>query len=75
MLTTFPSELRKHGLQADVRTILNLYTLMSRGLIGNLGGLYSCGERIVVKEPRQKGPFTVAFSHTSSTYISLLANL
>jgi uncharacterized protein with von Willebrand factor type A (vWA) domain len=57
----FPSVLRKHGLQADVRTILHLYTLMSRGLVKNLGGLYSFGERLVVKDPREKGPYTVAF--------------
>jgi uncharacterized protein with von Willebrand factor type A (vWA) domain len=34
---------------------------MSRGLVKNLGGLYSFGERIVVKDPREKGPYTVAF--------------
>jgi uncharacterized protein with von Willebrand factor type A (vWA) domain len=34
---------------------------MSRGLVNNLGGLYSFGERLVVKDPREKGPYTVAF--------------
>ena len=61
MFTGFPSELRKHGLQADARTIVHIYTLMSRGLVKNLGGLYSFGERLVVKDPREKGPYTVAF--------------
>ncbi|MBI2816954.1 MAG: hypothetical protein HYX72_08435 [Acidobacteria bacterium] len=61
MLSSFPAELRKHGLHADVRTILQLYTLMSRGLVQDLGTLYSFGERLVVKDPRQKGPYTVAF--------------
>jgi len=61
MFSGFPAELRKHGLHADVRTILQFYTLMSRGLVADLGGLYSYGERLVVKDPRQKGPYTVAF--------------
>ncbi len=61
MLSSFPAALRKHGLPSDVRTILHLYALMSRGLVKDLGGLYSCGERLVVKDPRQKGPYTVAF--------------
>src|SRR4051794_9265957 len=61
MLTSFPAELRKHGLHADVRTIIQLYTLMSRGLVQDLGTLYSFGERLVVKDPREKGPYTVAF--------------
>ena len=61
MFSGFPSVLRKHGLQADVRTILHLYTLMSRGLVKNLGDLYSFGEPLVVKDPREKGPYTVAF--------------
>jgi uncharacterized protein with von Willebrand factor type A (vWA) domain len=57
----FPQELRKHGLHADARTILQLYTLMSRELIRNLADLYSCAERLVVKDPRERGPYTVAF--------------
>ena len=61
MLTGFISELRERGLHADVRTVLQIYTLMDRGLIRDIGGLYSYGERLVVKEPRQKGPYTIAF--------------
>ncbi len=61
MFSGFPAELKQHGLSADVRTILQLYQLMSHGLIRNLGGLYSFAERLVVKQPRQKGPYTVAF--------------
>ena len=61
MFSSFPAELRKQGLHAAVWTILQLYTLMSRGLIQNLGGLYCYGERLVVKDPREKGPYTVAF--------------
>jgi len=34
---------------------------MSRGLIEDLGGLYTYGERLVVKDAREKGPYTVAF--------------
>ncbi len=71
MLSSFPSELRKHGLHSDVRTILQLYTLMSRGVVRNLGGLYSCGEHVVVKDPRQKGPYTIAFfAHFLDIHIS-----
>ncbi|HWP85622.1 MAG TPA: hypothetical protein VNN17_10560 [Terriglobia bacterium] len=61
MFAGFPAELRKNGLHADARTIAQLYTLMSRGLIRDLGSLYSCAERLVVKDPRQRGPYTVAF--------------
>lgn len=61
MFITFPSALRRQGLDADVRTLLHLYKLMSCGLVSNLGELYSFGERLVVKQPRQKGPYTVAF--------------
>src|SRR5690242_20521883 len=61
MFSGFPAELNKHGLSADVRTVLHIYQLMSHGLIRNLGTLYSFTERLVVKDPRQKGPYTVAF--------------
>ena len=61
MLSGFPSELIKQGLSSDVRTVLQLYTLMSRGLVEDLGGIYSSAERLIVKDPRHKGPYTVAF--------------
>jgi len=61
MFSGFPAELKKHGLSADVRTVLHIYQLMSHGLIRNIGTLYSITERLVVKDPRQKGPYTVAF--------------
>lgn len=61
MFSGFPAELKKHGLAADVRTVLNIYRLMSYGLVRNIGSLYSLTERLVVKDPRQKGPYTVAF--------------
>jgi uncharacterized protein with von Willebrand factor type A (vWA) domain len=61
MFNSFPSELHQHGLEADARTLVCLYELMSAGLIRDLGGLYSCGERLVVKDRRQRGPYIVAF--------------
>src|SRR5687768_12450149 len=70
MFSGFPAELKRHGLSADVRTILRLYQLMSHSLIRNLGGLCSFGERLVVKQPREKGPYTVAFfSHFLDIHI------
>jgi uncharacterized protein len=61
MFSGFPAELKKRGLSADVRTVLHIHQLMSHGLIHNMGTLYSLAERLVVKDPRQKGPYTVAF--------------
>src|ERR1019366_10683800 len=58
---SFPSTLRSHGINSDARTLIHLYTLMSRGLVRDLGGVYSHGERLVVKDPREKGPYTIAF--------------
>ena len=61
MFSSFPSALRSHGINSDARTLIHLYTLMSRGLVRDLGGVYSHGERLVVKDPREKGPYTIAF--------------
>jgi uncharacterized protein len=57
----FPAELRKQGLHADARTLLQLYRLMSAGIIKDLGALYSGAERLIVKDPTERGPYTIAF--------------
>ncbi len=58
---SFPHTLKKHGFQADARTIFDFLEAMQAGLISNLGDLYAVGERVIVKDRRQKGPYTKAF--------------
>lgn len=61
MFTSFPQTLKKYGLQADVRTIGELYDCMSRGLVTNLGDLFDIGKILVVKGKRDIAPYTLAF--------------
>jgi uncharacterized protein len=58
---SFPNILREHNLDADVRTLLDLYEAMNSGLIHGLGSLYTVGRTLIVKEQRQYGPYTFAF--------------
>ena len=37
MLTGFPHVLKRYGLHADVRVVLDLYRVMELGLVNNLG--------------------------------------
>ncbi|RJP71245.1 MAG: hypothetical protein C4532_07990 [Candidatus Abyssobacteria bacterium SURF_17] len=61
MFTSFPETLRKYGLQADVRTIGELYHCMSRGLVSSLGDLFDTGKLLIVKGKRDIAPYTLAF--------------
>jgi len=61
MFTSFPETLKKYGLQADVRTIGELYHCMERGLVANLGDLFDIGRILVVKGKRDLGPYNLAF--------------
>ncbi len=61
MFSSFPETLRKFGLQADVRTIAELYNCMSRGLVTSLGDLFDLGRILIVKGKRDIAPYTLAF--------------
>ena len=61
MFTSFPETLKKYGLQADVRTIGELYHCMSRGLVASLGDLYDIGKILIIKGKRDLAPYTLAF--------------
>lgn len=61
MLSSLPEAFRKHGLKADVRTLLVLRKAMERGLIKTLGDLHNALKGIIVKEPEDIGPFTKAY--------------
>jgi len=61
MFTSFPQTLKKYGLQADVRTIGELYECMQRGLVSSLGDLFDIGRILVVKGKRDVAPYNLAF--------------
>lgn len=61
MFGSLPSAFRKHGLKADVRTLLTLRKAMQRGLVQTLGDLHNVLKGIIVKEPSDIGPFTKAY--------------
>ncbi|GAB4342036.1 MAG: hypothetical protein Kow0099_19220 [Candidatus Abyssubacteria bacterium] len=61
MFSSFPQTLKQYGLQADVRTIGELYHCMSRGLVTSLGDLFDIGRILVVKGKRDVAPYTLAF--------------
>lgn len=61
MFTSFPQTLKKYGLQADVRTIGEVYHCMKQGLVSNLGDLYDIGKFLIVKNKRDMAPYNIAF--------------
>lgn len=61
MFSSLPESFRKHGLKADVRTLLVLRKAMKKGLIKTLGDLHNSLKGIIVKEPEDIGPFTKAY--------------
>ena len=61
MLSTLPSAFRKHGLQADVRTLLTLRKAMQRELVLTLGDMHNVLKGIIIKSPEDEGPFTKAY--------------
>ena len=61
MFTSFPLTLKKYGLQADVRTVGELYHCMGRGLVSNLGDLFDIGRILIVKGKRDMAPYNMAF--------------
>lgn len=61
MFSTLPEEFRKHGLSADIRTLLLTRRAMQKGLVKTLGDLYALLKGIIVKDPEDIGPFTQAY--------------
>jgi hypothetical protein len=61
MFTSFPQTLKEFGLQADVRTVGELYECMSRGLVSTLGDIYDVGKILIVKGKRDMAPYNLAF--------------
>lgn len=61
MFDSLPHHFREHKLNADVRTLLLLRKAMEKGLVQTLGDLYLTLRSMVAKDPKDYGPFTVAF--------------
>ncbi len=61
MFDSLPHTLRKHKLSGDVRTLLLLRKSFERGLINTIGDLYLVLKGIVTNDPKEFGPFAMAF--------------
>lgn len=61
MFSSLPEAFRKHGLQADVRTLLLLRKAMQQDLVRTLGDLHNVLKGIIIKSPEDEGPFTKAY--------------
>jgi len=61
MLSSLPASFRKHGLHADVRTLLILRKAIQQGLVRTLGDLHNVLKGIIIKKPEDEGPFTKAY--------------
>ena len=61
MFTSFPHALRRFGIRADSRSLIELYRCMSYGLVLNLGDLHRIGMNLIVKDRRQLAGYTFAF--------------
>ena len=61
MFASLPHTFREHGLQADVRILLQLRKAMDRGLVHTVGDLYIVLKGLITNDPKEFGPFTAAF--------------
>ena len=61
MLSSFPHTLKRYGLDADVRVLLDLYRTFELGLVSNLGSLHEVARMLVCKSKRDFAPYTLAF--------------
>ncbi|MEM6766522.1 MAG: hypothetical protein AAF655_16425 [Bacteroidota bacterium] len=61
MFESLPDTFRKHGLQADVRTLMLLRTCMEKELARTLGDLFFVLKGLITTSPKEYGPFTKAF--------------
>lgn len=61
MFSSLPASFRKHGLSADIRTLLTLRTCFQRGLVTTLGDMHNVLKSLIIKSPEDEGPFTKAY--------------
>lgn len=61
MLPDLPSVFRERGLQADVRTLLQLQRCLEQGLVRTIGDLYLVLKGLITNDPKEYGPFSEAF--------------
>jgi uncharacterized protein with von Willebrand factor type A (vWA) domain len=61
MFSDFPHTLRRYGIDADVRVILDMYRTMESGLVTNLGSLFDVCQHLICKSRREIAPYTLAF--------------
>lgn len=61
MFESLPQHFRSFDLAADVRTLLLLRKSMEKGLVNTLGDLYVVLKGIIVKSPKELGPYASAF--------------
>ena len=61
MFESLPHHFQQHGLSADVKVLLRLRKAMDRGLVNTLGDLYMVLKGLIVHDPREMGPYTIAF--------------
>ena len=61
MFPSLPHTFRKHKLNADVRTLLQIRRSMDKGLINTLGDMYLVLKALITNDPKEFGPYTTAF--------------
>ena len=61
MFNSLPQHFRQYGLQADIRTLMLLRKSIERGLVNTLGDLYLVLKGVITHDPKDYGPYTVAF--------------
>ncbi len=61
MFESLPHHFKKYELAADVRTLILLRKSFEKGLINTLGDIYIVLKGIIVKSPKEIGPFATAF--------------
>jgi len=61
MFPSLPHTFRKHKLNADVRTLLQLRKAMDKGLVNTIGDIYLVLKALITNDPKEFGPYTAAF--------------
>jgi Uncharacterized protein conserved in bacteria len=61
MFSEFPQTLRRYGIDADVRLIMDMYRTMEMGIVTNLGSLFDVCQYLICKSRREIAPYTLAF--------------
>ena len=69
MFSDFPQTLRRYGIDADVRVIMDMYRTMGKGIVTNLGALFDVCQHLICKSRREIAPYTLA--SVSYTHLTL----